>query len=68
MFYIYYKEKTPPFFNLKFLLLINERGLSLESCLAICPLRASYLQINSSRPDPGQREKINLNFYFHTSL
>ena len=24
--------------------------------------------INPSRPDPGQREKINLNFYFHTSL
>ena len=24
--------------------------------------------INPSRPDPGRREKINLNFYFHTSL
>ena len=24
--------------------------------------------INTSRPDPGQREKINLYFYFHTSL
>ena len=23
---------------------------------------------NPSHPDPGQREKINLNFYFHTSL
>ena len=23
---------------------------------------------NPSRPDPGRREKINLNFYFHTSL
>ena len=22
--------------------------------------------INPSRPDPGRREKINLNFYFHT--
>ena len=22
---------------------------------------------NSSRPNPGQREKIRLNFYFHTS-
>ena len=26
----------------------------------------SYL--NPPRPDPGRREKINLNFYFHTSL
>ena len=24
--------------------------------------------INPSRPDPGRREKINLNVYFHTSL
>ena len=24
--------------------------------------------INPSRPNPGPREKINLNFYFHTSL
>ena len=24
--------------------------------------------INPSRPNPRQREKINLNFYFHTSL
>ena len=26
------------------------------------------LSVNPSRPDPGQREKINLNFHFHTSL
>ena len=24
--------------------------------------------LNPSRSDPGRREKINLNFYFHTSL
>ena len=24
--------------------------------------------VNPSRPDPGRREKINLNFYFHTSF
>ena len=24
--------------------------------------------MNSSRPDPGRKEKINLNFYFDTSL
>ena len=24
--------------------------------------------VNPSRLDPGRREKINLNFYFHTSL
>ena len=24
--------------------------------------------VNPSHPDPGRREKINLNFYFHTSL
>ena len=26
------------------------------------------MKVNPSRPDPGRREKINLNFYFHTSL
>ena len=26
------------------------------------------VDLNPSRPDPGQREKINLNFYFYTSL
>ena len=25
-------------------------------------------EFNPSRPDPGQREKINLNFYFNTTL
>ena len=25
-------------------------------------------RINSSRPNPGRREKISLNVYFHTSL
>ena len=25
-------------------------------------------KVNPSRPDPGQREKNNLIFYFHTSL
>ena len=24
--------------------------------------------VNPSHPDPGQREKINLNFYFYTSM
>ena len=24
--------------------------------------------VNPSRPNPGQREKIKLTFYFHTSL
>ena len=28
----------------------------------------SEKNINPSRPDHGRREKINLNFYFHTSL
>ena len=26
------------------------------------------ITVNSSCPDPRQKEKINLNFYFHTSL
>ena len=26
-----------------------------------------YEALNPSRPDPGRREKIELNFYFHTS-
>ena len=28
----------------------------------------SESQINPSRPNPGQREKVKLNFYFHTFL
>ena len=36
LFYVYYKRKTPFFFNLQFLLLLSERNLSPESCLAIC--------------------------------
>ena len=27
-----------------------------------------YFLFNPSRPDPRRREKINLSFYFHTSL
>ena len=30
--------------------------------------RVLTIPFNPSRPDPGQREKIDLNFYFHTSL
>ena len=40
LFYIYYKEKTPLCFNLSFLLLLSERGLSPESCSAIYHPRA----------------------------
>ena len=29
---------------------------------------SSKMILNPSRPNPGRREKINLNFYFHTSL
>ena len=28
----------------------------------------SFVPFNPSRPNPGWREKIKLNFYFHTSL
>ena len=38
--YVYCKGKTPLFFNLYFLLLLSERGLSPESCLAIYHARA----------------------------
>ena len=30
-----------------------------------CPVACIF---NPSSPDPGRREKINLNFYFHISL
>ena len=31
--------------------------------------RDPFLNVfNPSRPDPGQRQKINLTFYFHTSV
>ena len=30
--------------------------------------RGYFLTVNPSCPDPGQREKINLNFCFQTSL
>ena len=41
----YYKGKTPLFFSLQFLLFLSKKGLSPESCLAICHPRASYLSI-----------------------
>ena len=44
LFYAYYKGKTPLFFNLQLLLLLNEKGLSPKSYLAICHPRASCLQ------------------------
>ena len=31
-------------------------------------LKTNRQRINPSRPDPGQKGKINLKFYFHTSL
>ena len=31
-------------------------------------INQKYLNIYTSRPDPGRREKINLNVYFHSSL
>ena len=43
LFYVYYKGKTPLSFNLQFLLLLSERELIPERCLAICHPRASCL-------------------------
>ena len=40
---LFYKEKAPLFFNLQFLLSLNERRLSPESCLEICHPRANSL-------------------------
>ena len=44
LLYVNCKGKSQFFFNLQFLLLLNERGLSPESCLAICHPRVSCLQ------------------------
>ena len=30
--------------------------------------KEKFIYFNPSRPDPGQKEKNNLNFYFHTSF
>ena len=30
--------------------------------------KRQFNKLNPSHPNPGRREKINLNFYFHTSL
>ena len=43
LFYDYYKGRTSLFFNLQFLLLFSETGLSAESYLAICHPRPSCL-------------------------
>ena len=43
LFYVYYKGKTPLFYNLQFLLSLSERGLSSESCLAFCYPMANCL-------------------------
>ena len=36
--------------------------------LQTSPQKVSHYHYNPSRPNPGRREKIKLNFYFHTSL
>ena len=36
--------------------------------LILCLLIISFSAFNPSHPDPGRREKINIYFYFHTSL
>ena len=33
-----------------------------------CKCQVACDSFNSSRTDPGRREKTNSNFYFHTSL
>ena len=43
LFYAYCKGKTQFFLSLQFLLLLSERALSPESCLAIFHVRASCL-------------------------
>ena len=45
LLYIYYKGKSPLFFNLLFLLLLSEKSLGPESCLAICRLVINRLFI-----------------------
>ena len=40
--------------------------LYLECSLSLFCIAETYLNI--SRPDPGRREKININFYFHISF
>ena len=51
LLYVCYKEKIPFSFNLWFLLLLSEGGLSPESCLAIChpvaykKTKCSYINI-----------------------
>ena len=48
LFFIYYKGKTPLFCDLQFLLLLSERWLSPESCLAVCHSRSSCLYTGCS--------------------
>ena len=43
-YFMFITKKTPLVFNLQFLLLLSERDLSPESCLAICHPKASCLQ------------------------
>ena len=45
------------------------RGYRNVPCISISSLYTKiYCLVNSSRPDPRQRGKKNLNFHFHTSL
>ena len=38
------------------------------ACFLLLSVFVLSILINPSRPDHGQREKINLHFYIHTSL
>ena len=46
--------------------LFNEINIALKNLSEW--LKTNKLSVNLSRPNPGRREKIKLNFYFHTSL
>ena len=46
--------------------LLSEYALKNSVGFFKCCLLDQVLIVNSSQPDPGLKEKINLNFYFHT--
>ena len=71
--------KWPWFFFFSSFFSFDDAVLVFARTLTILPAEAAQgsksllnqwlsVNINPSRPDHGQREKNNLNFYFHTSL
>ena len=72
LFFSRFGDSKNPISNNQFQIIKYARVLRLRGFNLLCYLSKIFWSImniiNASHPNPGRREKIKLNFYFHTSL